>query len=313
MRARRTFAAALALATAPALVAAQPALATFHEMMIREVYPGSVAHPNSEYVELQMWAPGQNRVGGHQIGIFSATGVSLGTATFSHDVSGSVNQSTLVAATAEAEAEFGFAADASLPVGQLDPAGGAVCWEMLDCVAWGDFTGAAKSPVGTPAAPGGIPDGMALRRTIEPGCPTLLEPGDDHDDSVADFSPVFPGPRPNSVAPSERPCQGMEMGGGAKQEGGSSPVARERPQTRITRRPGRRTHDRTPSFGFAASVPGSVFRCRLDRHRYRACPSPYTAPRLSPGAHVLLVEARAPGGVLDPSPARFRFTVLPRR
>ena len=52
------------------LLAAQPALATFHEMMIREVYPGSAAHPDSEYVELQMWAPGQNLVGGHQISAY---------------------------------------------------------------------------------------------------------------------------------------------------------------------------------------------------------------------------------------------------
>ncbi len=66
MIARRSLVAAIGT-VALALLLAPPALATFHEMMIREVYPGSGASPNSEYVELQMWAPGQNFVGGHQI------------------------------------------------------------------------------------------------------------------------------------------------------------------------------------------------------------------------------------------------------
>ena len=41
-------------------------------------------------------------------------------------------------------------------------AGGAVCWENIDCVSWGSFTGAASlpSPPGTPAA--AIPTGSAL-------------------------------------------------------------------------------------------------------------------------------------------------------
>ena len=199
----------VAVVGAAALLAiwAPAASATFHLMQIREVYPGSVATPGSEYVELQMWAEGQNHVGGHVLRSYDATGTVTGIDTFPADVAHGANQSTMVLATPEAESQFGLISDAPLvPSGELDPSGGAVCWENLDCVSWGGFSGSLPSPAGSPAAPGGIPDGMALRRSIAPGCPTLLEPGDDHDNSAADFSVVFPGPRPNSVPPSEHAC-----------------------------------------------------------------------------------------------------------
>jgi hypothetical protein len=291
----------------------QLASATFHEMMIREVYPGSLAHPDSEYVELQMWSAGQNLVGGHQLGLYDTTGAQVGTATFAHDVSGDANQSTLVLATPEAEAEFGIAADAAMPPGLLNPAGGAACWESLDCVAWGSFSGLAKSPAGPAAAAGGVPDGMALRRTIEPGCPTLLEPGDDHDNSAADFSPVFPAPRPNSVPPSERSCSSPTVGGGASPGVGSTGAAAKRPQTRLRRRPGHRTRDRTPTFGFGSSVPGSTYLCKLDGAGFKACRTPFTARRLAIGPHVFEVEARTPSGIADHSPAIVRFRVVRRQ
>lgn len=293
------------------LLAAQPALATFHEMMIREVYPGSAAHPNSEYAELQMWSPGQNLVGGHQISVYSKSGSPVGTATFAHEVAGDTNQSTLVAATAEAEAEFGFGADAAMPPGLLDPAGGAVCWESLDCVSWGSFSGPTPSPTGSPASPGGIPDEMALRRTIEPGCPTLLEPSDDRDNSAADFAAVFPGPRPNSAGPSEHACSSQAAAGGnADSESGTNGAAKKRPQTRIRRGPGHSIRDRTPTFRFTSSVAGSTYLCKLDGAAFKRCHSPFTAPRLRPGRHVFKVKARVPGGAGDPSAARYGFTLV---
>jgi hypothetical protein len=202
----------LAIATSAAIAAlllwAPPAPATFHLMSIREVYPGSAAAPAAEYVELQMWAEGQNLVAGHLLRTYDATGSVTGTNSFPADVPRGSNQSTMVLATPEAEAQFGFLADTAItPSGQLDPGGGAVCWEQIDCVAWGNFSGSLPSPAGSPAAPAGIPDGMALRRTIAPGCATLLEPGDDRDSSATDFVPAFPAPRPNAVAPSERPAE----------------------------------------------------------------------------------------------------------
>src|SRR4051794_12045252 len=144
------------LIVAPAflLALAWPASApaTFHEMSIREVYAGS---SESQYVELQMWAAGQNLVAGHLLKIYSAAGGVTSTSAFGNDVPNGASQSTILLATAAAEAEFGVTADTELAAGSLDPAGGAVCWENLDCVSWGSFggfTGPAPSPTGTPAA-----------------------------------------------------------------------------------------------------------------------------------------------------------------
>jgi hypothetical protein len=182
-------AAVMALAWGAAL-----AQATFHEMSIREIYPGSIAQPDAEYVELQMWSPGQNLVGGHSLKTYNASAALIATTPFASDVPGGANQSTILLATAAAESAFGVVPDAAMAPNQLDPSGGAVCWaETIDCVSWGSFSGSLTSPPGSPATPSGIPDGMALRRTISPGCATLLEPTDDRDDSAADFSPV---PRP---------------------------------------------------------------------------------------------------------------------
>lgn len=294
---------ALALACGWLALSAPAASATFHLMSIREVYPGTAAEPGSEYVELQMYASGQTLVAGHVVRIYGASGAVTGEDAFGADVASGANQSTVLMATPEAEAQFGMVADGSLsPPGQLDPAGGAVCWESLDCVSWGDFSGSLPSPAGQPAAPGGIPDGMALRRTISPGCPTLLEPTDDRDSSALDFSVVFPSPRPNSVPPSEHACSAPT--GSNYPSGGSGA-----PQTRITGHPRKTGRDRTPTFRFAADLAGATFLCKLDRGRFHRCRSPFTTRRLRPGHHLFAVEACAPGGTLDPSPARWRFRV----
>jgi len=280
------------------------AAATFHLMQVREVYPGSVASPDAEYVELQMWSSGQNHVGGHFLRSYDAAGAVVATSAFPGDVANGANQSTLLLATPEAEAEFGVAADAPLaPAGQLSPAGGAVCWETIDCVAWGNFSGSLPSPAGAPAAASGIPDGMALRRSIDRGCPTALDIEDDSN-SGSDFEAVFPAPRPNATAPSERLC-------GASGGGSGSPVPSGRsPQTQLRRKPPKRTTDRTPSFRFTAGDASATFQCRLDRKRFRRCRSPFTSRRLSFGPHRFQVRAVDSDGEIDPSPASYRFRVV---
>jgi hypothetical protein len=293
------------------LALAPPAFATFHEMSIREVYPGSLAEPGAQYVELQMWAGGQNHVKTHVLRSYNATGTVIATNTFGSDVPGGANQSTIVMATPEAEAKFGIVADGPLsPSGQLDPAGGAICWENLDCVAWGNFSGSSlPSPEGSPAAsPAGIPDGMALRRTIAPGCAMQLEPTDDRDNSAADFSAVFPEPRPNSVAPSERACAST----GEQQQGGTdgptgNQGGRGAPQTTLKRKPPHKTHDRTPTFRFTGDEAGSTFQCKLDSKPFRTCHSPFTTAKLRLGQHRFQVRAIDESGRLDPTPATYSF------
>lgn len=286
------------------------ASATFHEISIREVYPGSVAQPDAEYVELQMWASGQEFVKGHSITTFDATGSTVNSTPFTVDVGSGANQSTILIATTEAASQFGVAPDAAIsPSGQLNPAGGAVCWESLDCVAWGNFSGSLPSPAGSRAAPGGIPDGQALRRTISPGCATLLEQADDRDDSATDFAAVFPAPRPNSVAPSERACAAA----GGQQGDLYGPGRRGAPQTTLRRKPAKRTRDRTPTFRFSSDEPGSAFQCKLDRTPFKSCRSPFTAKKLTLGPHTFKVRARDESGRFDPSPASYNFKVIEKR
>jgi hypothetical protein len=141
---------------------------------------------------------------------------------------------------------------------------------------------------------------MAIRRTIEPGCPTLLEPGDDHGDSAQDFFLAAPNPRPNSVNPTEVPCGGPTEG-------------TPRPQTTLRRKPTRRTHDRTPTFTFSSNQSDSHFECSLDRHRFRPCRSPFTTKALKPGRHRFSVRAVGHDTGADRTPASYVFAVLPRR
>jgi hypothetical protein len=294
---------ALAAAAIAVLLAAPAAQARFHLVQVREVYTGSVG-PDAEYVELQMWASGQEFVTGHKVHTYDATGKETGTSTFTADLARGDNQSTILLATPAAEAQFEVAPDLPLSTSGLSPGGGAVCWEELDCVAWGSFAGSLLSPPGPAAAPGGIPDGFALRRTIARGCATALDPQDDHDDSAADFSAVAPDPRPNSVLPSERLCDlGGPGAGGA--EGGKGA-----PQTTLRRKPPKRSTDRTPTFRFAADEAGARFQCKLDGKRFRSCRSPFTTKALTFGAHTFRVRAVDSDGLTDPTPAVYRFTVL---
>lgn len=283
---------------------APAANATFHAMSIREVYPGPTAEPATEYVELQMWRSGQNLVGGHTLRTYDAAGTSTATVLPS-DVPNGANQSTILIASPAAEAKFGVTADAPLPPSDLlNPTGGAVCWEEFDCVAWGSFAGSLPDPVGTHTAAGGIPNEMALRRTIAPGCATLLEQADDRDNSATDFSIVFPNPRPNSVSPSEHACESNGLSGSSGGNGRSAP------QTTLKRKPPHNTSDRTPTFRFASDERGSTFQCKIDGKHYRFCRSPFTTKRLPPGHHVFRVRARDDSGMPDPSPAAYAFMVI---
>jgi len=303
---------ALLASVAIAALGVTPAYATFHEMSIREVYPAG----DSSYVELQMWAGGQNFVGGHHLVAYNSAGNVTDDFPLPADVPNGANQSTIVVADTDYATAFGAApapdaTDASL---DLSPAGGAICWTEgapPDCVSWGAFTGAASllSPTGSPAAPAGVPVGMALRRSIDGGCPTLLERSDDQDNSAADFAAVSPSPRPNSVAPSERSCsrsggqQGEEPGGGVAGA----------PQTTVKRKPPKKTRDRTPTFRFASDEPGSSFQCKLDKKPFKPCRSPFTTKRLSLGPHTFKVRARDDSGKLDPTPASYGFKVVASR
>ena len=169
----RRFGLATALVVLIGLLLAPAAGATFHLIKVREVYLGSALSPESKYVELQMYASGQNLVKGHTMRTYDASGAVIGNSTLAANVARDDNQSTILIATQQAAEQFGVAPDATLDEpGKLLAGGGAACWEAFDCVAWGNFAGSLPSPAGPPAAPSGIPDGMALRRSIDANCAT---------------------------------------------------------------------------------------------------------------------------------------------
>ena len=64
------------------------------------------------------------------------------------------------------------------------------------------------------------------------------------------------------------------------------------------------THASTSgTFSFASSEPGSAFECSLDGGAFEECASPVTFRGLENGEHVLRVQAVAPSGAMDPTPA----------
>lgn len=215
--ARLRVVALVALAGVAALVA-PAAEASFHIMSIREVYAGSVARPDSQYVMLQMRAGGQSFVGGHSVDVYDAAGTPTGHFTFAGSVSNGAGQSFILVATQAAANQFGLTPDLLMtPV--LNRRGGRVCFDSFDCFAWGNYTGPANRCdqlgssnlciTGTPfRASEGLASGRAARRDISLGDPNLLEPpnnevsptgaaGDDRGDSSLDFF-YSPDPKPTT-------------------------------------------------------------------------------------------------------------------
>ena len=63
------------------------------------------------------------------------------------------------------------------------------------------------------------------------------------------------------------------------------------------------------TFRFASSEPGSRFRCKLDKRRFRPCTSPKTYKRIKAGTHTFRVKARDRAGNLDATPTVKRFRI----
>jgi len=215
MRARTPrLVAAGALAAAVLLTSVEGASASFHLIKIREVFPGTVANPDSDYVELQAYAAGQNQVNIGTLRVYNADGTATHDITPGAVVANGADQMTVVMGDSQTNTVFGITADDTNSGLNLDPAAGAACWPQnfpstADCVSWGAFTGNAMLPstAGTPVSGTGITNGQAIRRSIALGCSTLLQDSqDDTNDSQANFAEVAPAPRINSAPITETPC-----------------------------------------------------------------------------------------------------------
>jgi cysteine-rich repeat protein len=191
---------AVAIAGLLFAVAAFSAQASFHLMKVVEVFPGTAASPSAQYVVIQMYATGENFVGGHAITVFNGSGTLVGTFTFAGNVANGNNQAKILIATPQAQAFFGVTPDLAMTAALIS-GGGKVCWAgTLDCAAWGAYTGGTAG-VGTPfnASGGGLLSGKAaIRRLDIAGSATVLDAGDDTDNCANDFVSGLPAPRNNA-------------------------------------------------------------------------------------------------------------------
>ena len=290
---RRGLAGALATA-ALALGLAAPAQGAFHLMSIGEVATNP-AGPNSSYIELQMYASGQEFVNGHKVVFYTATGTLLASFTLDKNVANGDNQRTILIGDTATPGTPDFTYDQLGDAVQTFGPGGAACWDTIDCVSWGNFSGAGALP-SSPGMPApAIPDGSALIRSTARGCATLLEAGDDQNDSATDFALGTPSPRNNSVSPTEQACGGGGTGA---------------PETTITKSPDKKTSKPKATFKFRSSGAGSPFECSIDKGAFKACSSPARYKRLSAGKHKFKVRAIGPDGAADPTPAKFGWKVV---
>ena len=185
-------------AAAVVMLVSAKASAAFHVMKVVEVYAGPAGAPNASYVQLQMYAAGQNFVNTHSIQVFDAAGAEIAASkvTFGADVANGADQATILVGTAAVMPTFGVAPDFTLPANFVQ-AGGAVCFDNIDCFTWGTFAGTAADGSGTPFA--ALSTGMAAKRKLTAGASaTLLEEADDTGSSAADFVAGAPSPRNNN-------------------------------------------------------------------------------------------------------------------
>jgi 6-phosphogluconolactonase (cycloisomerase 2 family) len=82
------------------------------------------------------------------------------------------------------------------------------------------------------------------------------------------------------------------------------------PQTTITSGPKAKTGDRTPSFKFKSSEPGSTFECKLDSSTFASCTSPKTYGKQKFGKHTFQVRATGSNGEDDPTPAKRTWKIV---
>lgn len=183
--------------------------ANYHLMQIRQIHPSN--NPlGGEWVELQMYADGQNLVAGKVIRTFDPGGAERAQYVIPGNAPNGQNQRTILISSLFTPA--GVAADFVAPVANLEMTGedGAVCftendaptYTPIDCVSYGNFTGSL--PAGTPAVR--TPFESTLERGITRGCATALDPVDDSNGSAADFALSTNPPRNNATPPTETLC-----------------------------------------------------------------------------------------------------------
>ena len=170
------------------------ASATFHFMVIDEVYPGSYANPDAQYVVLRSTFSSQDLLAGHEIATFDAAGTpgpNFGVFALPNPTNAALGAHYIMA-TPQAVALFNLpdtgGTHSGSATGRLPFPSGRICWALnfgsyVDCVAYGNFTG-NNGTHGSPAA--ALVRQRALKRicdlkTNDAGCFGLAAPGPTND------------------------------------------------------------------------------------------------------------------------------------
>ena len=323
-RARRG-SAALAAALAVVLLAPAASEASFHLMKIREVSAGAGAGTTGDFVELQMLTGGQNELNTHEVTIRDAAGAVTATIPLTMVPQGGTQRTVLIAA-ADVNGVTPDITDAQVEIPLTD---GAVCFDEAqppDCVTWGAF--ADPTPIDFPnlqaANAPAMTSGMSLTRSIAPGCSTLLESGDDTDNSSTDFALTTPTPRNNSTAPTETACAAPPSNppGGTDPEPDPEPEPQPEPivvldvtapETTIDKAPRNELKKPKATIEFSSSEAGSRFECALGKDDFEACASPHKLSGLERGKNKFQVRAIDAAGNTDATPAKATIKVAKKK
>ena len=85
------------------------------------------------------------------------------------------------------------------------------------------------------------------------------------------------------------------------------------PNTKVTKKPKKRSPSRKARIKFTSTVAGSTFTCAVDGKAAKPCTSPYKK-RFKVGKHTVVITATSPVGIVDPTPTTVKFKVTkPRR
>jgi hypothetical protein len=153
----------------------------------------------------------------------------------------------------------------------------------------------------TEAANGDVDlDGDTRALSAHPTCDSLAGPTDIGAYEYVPPAPYCPPPTPPASDP----------GGGGDQKSAPPPTSPPPPAPPAKPKAPRTKfiHQTEAKIFFASSQPGSTFRCKLDKGKFKPCHSPYKLAGLAPGKHTLKVEAVA-AGVTDPTPLNRHFRI----
>ena len=124
---------------------ASTAEADHHSVKIREYHPGNLALPADGFLQMQMYAAGQNLFGGQEIHVYDSTGAVPEPAVyvlspFLEPPANAQNQRTILIGGSNGPADSDYTENLDT---QYDPAGGALCFVssegfgVIDCLEWG--------------------------------------------------------------------------------------------------------------------------------------------------------------------------------